>query len=86
MYSTVYSIVYSYFSGIIHRSRMLQKCYYQSITSLVLYIDWKQVGSEGEVSEKQKSKHVGSPGQSEALSYSRVSNQSVKYNFSNSSY
>jgi hypothetical protein len=31
--------VYSYFLGTVYGPRALQKCYYQSITSLVLYID-----------------------------------------------
>jgi hypothetical protein len=48
----VYSIVYSYFSGTVYEARMLQKCYYQSVTSLVLYIDRKQMQSEGEVSKR----------------------------------
>jgi hypothetical protein len=38
--------VYSSFSGTVYEARMLQKCYYQSITSLALYIDAKRVRGE----------------------------------------
>jgi len=37
-----------------HESRALQKRYYQSITSLILYIDQKQSQTEREASKKQK--------------------------------
>jgi hypothetical protein len=69
IYSTVYSTVYSYFSGTFYKARMLQKCYHQSVTSLVLHIDQKQSQTKGEASKKQKSKHRGPQVSSEALSY-----------------
>jgi hypothetical protein len=48
----MYSTVYSYFSGTFYKATMLQKCYYQSVTSLVPYIDQKQSQMKGEASKK----------------------------------
>jgi hypothetical protein len=60
VYSTVYGTVYSYFSGTVYKPRTLQKCYYQSIASLVLYIDQKWMWSKGEASKKWKVNMWGS--------------------------
>jgi hypothetical protein len=69
IYSTVYSTVYSYFSGTFYEVRMLQKCRYQSITSLVPYMGQKRSQTKEEASKKQKSKHRGPQVSSEVLSY-----------------
>jgi hypothetical protein len=69
VYSTVYSAVYSYFSGTFYKVRTLQKCYHQSITSLVLYMGQRQPQMKEEVSKKRKSKHRGPQVSSEVLSY-----------------
>jgi hypothetical protein len=69
MYSTVYSTVYSYFSGSFYKVRMLQKCYHQFITSLVLYMGQKRSQMKEEASKKQKSKHRGPQVSFKALLY-----------------